>query len=245
MRSLVRNFLRDKRGNVAIIFALASVPLLFLTGMGIDYGIAASRQAQLNSFADAAALAAVTPTMMAQSTAAATNVAQNTFNAQASALQGINYNPGNLTVTINTAGSVRNVTVAYTANYQTVFPNVLGTSSITLGGSSTATAGMAPNIDFYLLLDDSPSMAIAATQSGINTLVANTQYQCDSAPAGGSSCGCAFGCHESHPSGKTHCSRTSCGLSGTGNPGGEDNYTLARNLGVTLRIDLVRSVIQS
>jgi len=42
--------------------------------------------------------------------------------------------------------------------------------------------------------------------------------------------GCAFGCHESHPQSDN-----------LGNPGGEDNYQLARNLGVTLRIDLVTS----
>ncbi len=245
MRALFRRFVDDTKANVAMIFALASVPMLFLTGMGIDYGVAAGRQAQLNAFADAAALAAVTPTMMAQSTSAATTVAQNTFNAQASSLSGINYDPANLAVTITTSGSVRNVTVAYKANYTTVFPNVLGMSSIPLGGSSTASAGLAPNIDFYVLLDDSPSMAIAATQAGINTMVANTQSQCDNAPAGGSTCGCAFGCHETHPQGESHCNQWACNLSGTGNPGGEDNYALARNLGVTLRIDLLRSATQN
>ena len=239
MNALFRRFFGDTKANVAIIFALASVPMLLLTGMGIDYGIAAGRQAQLNAFADAAALAAVTPTMMALSTSAATTAAQNTFNAQASTLSGISYSPSNLSVTITSSGSVRNVTVTYTAGYATAFPNVLGVSSIKLSGSSTASAGLAPNIDFYLLLDDSPSMAIAATQAGINTLIANTQSQCDYAPAGNSSCGCAFGCHE------THCNQWACNVSGTGNPGGEDNYTLARNLGVTLRIDLLRSATQN
>ena len=47
--------------------------------------------------------------------------------------------------------------------------------------------------------------------------------------------GCAFGCHESHPGGSDN----------AGNPGGEDNYTLARNLGVTLRIDLVNTATQN
>ena len=55
-------------------------------------------------------------------------------------------------------------------------------------------------------------------------MVANT------APQGG----CAFACHESHPSSDN-----------LGNPGGEDNYALARNLGVTLRIDMVGQAAQN
>jgi Flp pilus assembly protein TadG len=241
VRSLLDRLVRETKANVATIFALASVPLLFLTGMGIDYGLAADRQSQLNAFADAAALAAVTPTMMAESTSAATTAAQNTFNAQASTLAGVTYNANNLSVTISSNGSVRTVKVSYSAASQTIFPNILGMTSIALSGSSTATAGLAPNIDFYLLLDDSPSMAIGATSSDINTLVANTQSQCDSAPAGGSTCGCAFGCHETNPGNESHCNNWNCNQSGSGNPNGEDNYALARALGLTLRIDLLRT----
>jgi hypothetical protein len=190
--------------------------------MGTDYGIAAMRQEQLNAYADAAALAAVTPTMMAQATSVGKTAAQNTFNAQSALLKDVkSITP---TVTISTAGSVRTVTVSYTAAYQTMFPQILSASSMGIAGSSTATGGLAPNIDFYMLLDDSPSMAIAATQQGINTMVSNTSSQG----------GCAFACHETHPSSDN-----------LGNPGGIDNYQLARNLNVTLRMDLVKSATQS
>ena len=196
MRSLWSRFLRARDGNIALITALAAVPMTLLIGAGADYGLAADRQAQLNGFADAAALSAVTPTMMAQSNATAQTTAQNSFNAQAATLTQITYNNANLTVTVSTNSSgVRTATVAYTASYNTFFSAVLGKSTITLSGSSTATGGLAPNINFYLLLDNSPSMAIAATSSGITTMVNNTQTQCDNPPNGGSSCGCAFGCH--------------------------------------------------
>ena len=224
MLSLWRRFACEARGNVAVITALASIPLCFLAGMGVDYGNALDRQTRLNAIADAAALAGVTPTMMAQSTDAATIAAQNTFNGQANAVPDVSYGSGNLNVTITTSGSKRLVTVNYTASYKTMFPSLLGQSTIPLSGSSQATGGMAPNIDFYLLLDDSPSMAIAATQAGINTMVSKTQSQG----------GCAFGCHESHPSSDN-----------LGNPNGEDNYALARNLGVTLRIDLLNLAAQN
>jgi Flp pilus assembly protein TadG len=223
MRVFLRRFTRETRANVAAITALAAIPMFFLTGMGIDYSMAVDRKTLLDGYADAAALAAVTPNMIAQGAAAEITAARNTFNAQAQALSDVSYNAANLTVTLATAGSTQTATVRYAASYQTMFSHILGTNAIALQGSSSATAGLAPNIDFYLLLDDSPSMAIAATQAGINTMVAHTASQG----------GCAFGCHETHPASDN-----------LGNPNGEDNYTLARNLGVTLRMDLLRQAAQ-
>ena len=69
------------------------------------------------------------------------------------------------------------VTVSYTGTSTNTFPNVFSmltkSSSTTwpIAGTSTATSYSAPNINFYLLLDNSPSMAIAATTAGINTMV--------------------------------------------------------------------------
>jgi Flp pilus assembly protein TadG len=243
-----RMFLRAKRGSVAIITALAAIPMCFLAGMGIDYGTAVDRQSQLNAIADAAALAAVTPTMMSQSTANAQTAAQNTFDAQAAAVSNINWKNGNLTVTIVNSGAKRTVTVSYATTYNTYFPSLLGQGTIALSGSSSATGGMAPNINFYLLLDDSPSMAIAATTSGISTMIANTQGQCDKSPYGGTTCGCAFGCHEQAPNSQyeSHYVRgNSSAQTGLGNSGGLDNYALARQLGVTLRIDLLNQAVQN
>ncbi len=92
---------------------------------------------------------------------------------------------------------------------------LFGYPTTTITGSSTAQAGLTTNINFYLLLDNSPSMNIAATTAGINTMVANTSAQG----------GCAFACHESDPA-----------ADNLGNPGGVDNYTLAQNLGVVTRM---------
>lgn len=224
MIAALRRFLRSSKGNVAVIFALCIVPLLYLTGMGVDYSGAALREAQMNAIADAASLAAVTPAMMTQTNSASITQAQNTFNSQASSVSGVTYNSANLGVTVSDSITTRTVTVTYTAQSQNFFPNVLGQSTITLKGTSQAIGTVPPNIDFYLLLDNSPSMAIAATQAGINTMVSNTSSQG----------GCAFACHESHPS-----------SDGLGNPGGEDNYALARNLGVTLRIDNLVTAVQN
>ncbi|MGA8495257.1 MAG: pilus assembly protein TadG-related protein [Xanthobacteraceae bacterium] len=224
----VSMFSRDRRGNVAIIFALSMIPCVFLVGMALDFTSATQKRVQLNAAADAAALAAVTPSMMTQSTTNAKTAATNAFNAVASNVTGAT----GVTPTINvtTSGLTRTVSVTYTANSTNAFPNVLklltGTSQTNwaISGSSTSTATSSPNIDFYLLLDNSPSMNIAATSAGIATMVANTSAQG----------GCAFACHESNPA-----------ADNLGNPNGEDNYTLAANLGVVTRIENMAAATQA
>jgi Flp pilus assembly protein TadG len=178
----------ERRGNVILTFALSLVPIVFLTGLAMDFTAAEQRKEQLDAAADAAALAAVTPAMMAQSETNATTAAQNIFNSRATALSGVNYTPGNLAVTVTDSGLNRTVTVAYTATSQNAFANILNKSAWSLTGSSQASSSVLPNIDFYLLLDNSPSLAIGATTADINTLVNNTPDQC------------GFGCHESDTS---------------------------------------------
>lgn len=224
MKGSREKFPIDRRGAVAIGFALASLVLIFLFGMGIDYGMAVDRRTQLDAYADAAALAALTPTQIASGQTAAIATARSVFDAQAKLLSGVTYDPSSLSVNISTVGNVRTATVAYTAKSLNAFPIVFGPGAITVSGNSAATATIAPDIDFYLLLDRSPSMAIAATQTGISEMVAHT-------PAQG---GCAFGCHQSNP-----------GADHLDNPYGEDNYALARSLGVTLRIDMLRAAVQN
>jgi Flp pilus assembly protein TadG len=220
-RSLVRRFLRDRRGNVLMIFGFALLPMIFIIGASVDYGAAARLKSKLNAAADAAVLAAVTPTMMTQPDSASVTAATNMFNAQLTGLPRLIINtadPTNFQVTVQDKGVARNVTVIYNAQSQNVFGGVLNWKTIPFGGVSTGSAATPPNIDFYLLLDSSPSMAIAGTPDDIKTMVANTSSQN----------GCAFACHEANPS-----------ADNLGNPNGEDNYALAQQLGVKLRIDLL------
>jgi Flp pilus assembly protein TadG len=210
---LVRRLLCHHQGNVAVIFALSLIPLVFLCGMGLDYAAATQKLQRLNAAADSA----VSPALMTQTTTQAQTVATNFFTGQASAIAGVTVNTP--TITISQSALTRTATVAFTASSANSFPNFLGHASWPLSGTATANATAPPNIDFYMMLDNSPSMAIAATTAGINTMIANTPQQ-----DGGA--GCAFACHQSSPnSGDT-----------PGNPPGWDNYRLAQSLGVVSRI---------
>jgi Flp pilus assembly protein TadG len=179
----LRQFLRDEKASIITTFTLAVVPVIALVGMGIEYSTGSMLKARLDSMADSASLAAVTPAMLSQPDQASIEAATTLFNGQASVLQGVG--PITLTVTPVDNGLQRTVTVSYSTTRTTLFGGLIGASTMAIGGASQASAAVPPNIDFYLLLDNSPSMAIAATTAGINTMVANTPDQC------------AFGCHES------------------------------------------------
>lgn len=211
-----------------MISAFALLAMMIAAGVAFDYTMAARRQDKINGIADAAALAAVTSTMMQQSAATAQTRAQNVFISQLATVSGVTYSLSNVSVTAtdSTSGTkiTRTAVVTYTASSANTFAGLLGISTSTIHGTSTAVSGQAPKTDFYLLLDTSPSMEIAATTAGINTMVANTSAQG----------GCAFGCHQSNPA-----------ADNLGNPGGEDNYALSRALGVTLRLDLVNAATQN
>jgi len=208
----LRRFIRDDDGNLVVLFALTLVPIITLIGITVDFSLASKRKTMLDAYADSASLAAVTPALLSQNDGASITAATNLFNAQASSVTGVGSVA--LAVSATDSGLSRSVTVTYNTTSQMMFGGLVGRSSMALTGTSTAIASVPPNIDFYLLLDNSPSMAIAATTSGINTMVSNTPDQC------------AFGCHESDTT-------------------PNDYYGLARSLGVTLRMDLLRQATQA
>jgi hypothetical protein len=105
------------------------------------------------------------------------------------------------------------VVVSYTASVPTAFMGLANINNINISGSSTAASAAPTYIDFYLLLDNTPSMGVGATPADVATMVNHTPDKC------------AFACHD---------------LSAAPN----DYYSLAKSLGVTTRIDVVRSATQ-
>jgi len=221
LMTCIRSLLANRRGVVGIMFAFGATAMVIAVGMGIDMWRAYSVRARLQSAVDAAALAIASTNQQ--------NYTQAQLQARVQSYVTANYpaqalgTPGAPSLTYG--ANINTINVADTATVPTTFMWIIGVRSLNVSATSQAKAAY-PNIDFYLLLDDSPSMAIAATQAGINTMVANT------APQGG----CAFACHEVNPS-----------ADGLGNPGGpnQDNYALAQSLGITLRIDMLRQATQN
>jgi hypothetical protein len=109
-------------------------------------------------------------------------LALNVFNSDAAGLKGVTITKTSADVDDKSAG--RTVTASYTAAVPTSFMGLAGIKSIAIAGTAKANSGLLTYIDFYLLLDNTPSMGVGATTSDIDTLVANTSDKC------------AFACHD-------------------------------------------------
>jgi Flp pilus assembly protein TadG len=142
--------LRNRRGNVAMMYALVAPILVFGGGAAIDYGRAAQIHTKLNAAADAAALAALTPAMLQQSSTVAQAAAVSMFNGLTEGIPGLTAHATQVTVTVTPGATtlIRNVAISYSSSVDTIFAQVLGKSALSVSGLSQASAQAPPNIDF-------------------------------------------------------------------------------------------------
>jgi Flp pilus assembly protein TadG len=175
-------FAGQERGSVLITFAATLLPVTLFVGAAVDYSRANVVKAALDAAADTAALSAVSKTAMTGTASAAQVTAQTIFNAQASTIT--NASIGSATATVTETATNRTAVVSYAASVPTAFLAAMGVRSMPISGSSTAASGLPSYIDFYLLLDNTPSMGVGATSADIATMVNNTSDKC------------AFACHD-------------------------------------------------
>jgi Flp pilus assembly protein TadG len=227
---LFGRFRRDQRGNIAVIFALSLVPVLSCLGCAIDYSRATQLRSKLQAAIDAASVGSVSktsPAFIAAGTMtsdgpipAGVTDATNIFNGNMSGVAG--YTLNSMSAVVTKTGSNVTSTTTFSAQVPTTFMNAIGKTAMTVTGTSNAITNMPLYIDFYLLLDNSPSMGVGATPSDVATMVNAT-----SASSFGGNRYCAFACHDVAS-------------------GATDNfYALAKSLGVTTRIDVLRQATQN
>ena len=169
---VMRRFPKDQRGNVAVIFAIACVPLISAVGCAIDYTEATRIKSKLQSAADAAAVASISQqssgwlaasrmTGNGEVTAAETD-ARNIFNGNITAATSL-FNNQTVTATVTKTGANLTSLVTFTADVPVTFMKVVGFQKLTVTGSSAASASLPLYLDFYLLLDVSGSMGLPST----------------------------------------------------------------------------------
>jgi Flp pilus assembly protein TadG len=156
MRRLGKNVLnlgRDGRGNVAITFGFAILPIIALVGAAIDYSHAISIRVALQAALDSTALmlSKQAPSLNSNQLQSA---AQNYFNGvfQRREAQGVS-----ITATYTTNGGSQ-VTVDGSAAMTTSFMQVIGYNSLNVTGTSTVRWGMT-KLRLALVLDNTGSMA--------------------------------------------------------------------------------------
>lgn len=168
--------LRDKSGNVAIIFALSLLPLMLAVGMAVDVTNMLSTRSQMQEALDAAALAALaesTPAHMRQ------QVAEKTF--LSSLPESLRELSPTFKITIDESGPERSAIAAYSLNMPLAFAAILGVSSMDIAGQTASGITIGGSMDIHLWLDASASMGVAATETDRDNLKALT--------------GCFFACH--------------------------------------------------
>ena len=170
---LIGRFRRDKRGNLAVIFAVACVPLISAIGCAVDYTRAVTIRSKLQAAVDAASVGSVAR-LSPGATAAATmssdgpiqagvDDATKIFNGNVSGMTG--YTLNSFTPSVTKSGVKIVSDIQFSADVPTMFLGVIGKSKMTVTGDSGAVNSLPPYLDFYLMLDVSGSMGLPSTDA--------------------------------------------------------------------------------
>jgi Flp pilus assembly protein TadG len=212
----LRRFRSDKRGNVAVIFIFALLPILTAIGAVTDYSMASRMRAKMQSAADAAAVAAISQnsagwiaasTMSGNgSVASGLSDANNLFCGNLNvpnATSGTGCNApasagfGNLSMTgtsVTKTGATLSSIVNFSATVPVVFMKVLGYQTISISGTSKATSSLPLYIDFYMTLDVSGSMGLPSTPAEAVRMQSISPDNYVQYPTG-----CTLACHFAQP----------------------------------------------
>ncbi|WP_413709626.1 pilus assembly protein TadG-related protein [Rhizobium sp. Rhizsp82] len=220
-----RRLLADRSGNFGMLTALLMVPLIGSAGMAIDYGHAMSLRTQLYAAADAAAVGAisqksnaVTQAMTMSGDGALTVGQTDARSIFMSQMQGeLTASNVNVDIQVNKVSNQLNSQVTFSASVPTTFMQIFGRNTIDISGTANAVFQTAAFMNFYILLDNTPSMGVGATPTDVATMEKKTPDTC------------AFACHV---------------VSDAGVEDPNSYYNLAKKNNVTLRIDVVRQATQ-
>lgn len=226
---MFRQFLKSRHGNFGIITALLATPLCGVVGLAIDFSVALQERENLLNAADAAAVGAISEKSKGVAKARtmggngsvqeAIDEARDLFLAQTGSRGTTDQVDPNSTITplrldidVRRSGQNLDSDIRFEKGIPTTFLQLFGKKEVVISGKAKATYQLGAHIDFYVLLDNTPSMGVGATAADIALMEKNTKDTC------------AFACHE---------------VQNTNN-----YYNLAKSLGVSMRIDIVRKATQ-
>ena len=159
----LRSFKGDKRGNVMITFALATLPIVGFTGFAVDYSHANAVKAALQAAVDSTALMLSKEAATDTSSQLQTNAVKY-FNALFTRPEATG-----VTVTATyTASGGSQVVVNGSANVPTQFLGVIGYQNIPVTATSTAKWGSS-RMRVALVLDNTGSMAEAGKMTALKS----------------------------------------------------------------------------
>jgi Flp pilus assembly protein TadG len=170
VRSSAARFRRAERGNVAVLFAIAVVPILGFVGGAIDYSRVNNARTAMQAALDTAALMISKDATSSLTAAQINQQAQAYFNAlyKHPEAQGVVVNA---TYT-NSTSQGSQIVLKGSAKMATDFMKVVGYPSLDFGASSTTVWGTT-KLRVALALDNTGSMASAGKMAALKTAATN------------------------------------------------------------------------
>ena len=176
LQRTVRNFAKAREGNIAVIFALASLPVVGMMGAAVDYSRANAVKADLQSALDATALmvSKTAPNMTADQLQKAAQAYFDGIFQTGLASGGV--------VTANYKSDTSTVTLAGTTSVKSEFMAVLGKQFATIPVNSMASVSWgSTRLRVALALDNTGSMASSNKMTALKTAAKNLLTQLQSA----------------------------------------------------------------
>lgn len=230
-KSLIKKFIYDARGNIALTFALIAIPVMGVAGAALDYIRLSEMKSDMQDSVDAALLAGAQEAQRQLKNGASKKNArkegkkvalafhQANFTDSRSALENYKakFNPK---ITVSNGKISANATVNGTLN--TSLATVLGIKKTKFSVQAEVNMSSKDYVEMHFVIDNSNSMGIGASTAD-QVLMDNSM-------------GCAFACHI--PDAPYN-----------GNPSytyieHEDTLDDARALGVQLRIDVAKDAVK-
>lgn len=244
----LKAFGNDRKGAIAVMFAVSLIPILTLFAFTVDYGVVSLTKSKLNAAADSSVLTATIVAAnayvgnggdFARAQAAGKSAGEQWYDNQLQ-LAGFSMDPApplpsiNITLDVTTFNS----TLSYTATSPSYFVSLLGRSFYELSGTANSTYTLPGYLDLLMMIDNSPSMTIIADLANWPGY-ADYLYARNNAlwKRAAQSKDCMFACHEPNTVADASSPKT-------------DLYYIAeeyaKKIGINLlRIDVVGAAIQS
>ncbi|MBV8922224.1 TadE/TadG family type IV pilus assembly protein [Bradyrhizobium sp.] len=156
LRDLIRGFRHARDGNLAVIFALATIPVIGAIGAAVDLSKASDVKTQLQSSLDAAVLAGV-----AQPTSNQISTASSVFNGDFVGKF------GTAATTSFVQNADKSLSGTASSSVSTSFLTVLGMSSMTVTAAATATPGAQATTPVCILLVNTLYSQALLVNSGV------------------------------------------------------------------------------
>jgi Flp pilus assembly protein TadG len=184
LAKLISHFGRNSKANVAVIFAIACIPMLTAVGCAVDYSLAVRMRSKMQAAADAASVGSISQSSPGYAAAElmtgdgsvtagvtdATNIFMgNLCGPQPGGCSNVTgYSNLTVTPTVTKSGTTLTSVVTFNAQVPTTFLKVIGFQTLPISSTSSSSAAMSTYLDFYLMLDVSGSMGLPST-SGPNS----------------------------------------------------------------------------